>query len=62
MRYSLDSFGFDLSAIAHDLLGIDIEWARDRLPDHFTLVHALLLPEPAKYDWAHFLQSTLLIS
>ena len=58
MRYSLDSFGFDLSAIAHDLLGIDIEWARDRLPDHFTLVHALLLLKPVEYDWERFLQDT----
>ena len=42
MRYSLDSFGFDLSAITRDLLGYEIKWCNDRLPDYYTLVHALL--------------------
>ena len=46
MRYSLDSFGFDLSAITHDLLGYDIQWCKGRLPDYYTLVHAFLSPEP----------------
>lgn len=45
MRYSLDSFGFDLSAITHDLLGYDIQWCHGRLPDYYTLVHALLTPQ-----------------
>lgn len=44
MRYSLDSFGFDLSAITHDVLGYDIQWCKGRLPDYYTLVHALLTP------------------
>lgn len=42
MRYSLDAFGFDLSAIAKDMFAIDILWCKDRLPDYFTLVHGLL--------------------
>ena len=45
MRYSLDAFGFDLTAITKDLFSIDIQWCSDRLPDHFTLVHALLAKE-----------------
>lgn len=42
MRYSLDAFGFDLSAITQDMLGIEIQWCRDRLPDYFTLVHGIM--------------------
>ena len=45
MRYSLDAFGFDLSAITKDMLGIDILWCRDRLPEYFTLIHGLLSKE-----------------
>ena len=51
MRYSLDAFGFDLSAITKDMLGIEILWCRDRLPEYFTLIHGLLtadeVPEAA---------------
>ena len=42
MRYSLDAFGFDLSAITQDMLEIEIQWCRDRLPDYFTLVHGIM--------------------
>lgn len=42
MRYSLDSFGFDLTAITSDLLQIDLKWTKDRLPEYYTLIHALL--------------------
>ena len=45
MRYSLDAFGFDLSAITKDMLGIDILWCKDRLPEYFTLIHGLLSAE-----------------
>ncbi|SFT39903.1 Predicted metal-binding protein [Selenomonas sp. GACV-9] len=45
MRYSLDAFGFDLSAIAKDMLGMEIQWCKDRLPDYFTLVHGWLTVE-----------------
>ena len=45
MRYSLDAFGFDLTAIAHDMLGIEIQWCKDRLPDYFTLVHGIASTE-----------------
>ena len=46
MRYSLDSFGFDLSAITEDLLGIKLLWCRGKLPAYYTLIHALLEREP----------------
>lgn len=46
MRYSLDSFGFDLSAITEDLLGIKLLWCRGELPAYYTLIHALLERKP----------------
>ena len=53
MRYSLDAFGFDLTAITRDLFQIEILWCRDRLPQYFTLIHALLAQEPMPADrWA----------
>ena len=42
MRYSLDAFGFDLTAITKDVFHIDILWCRDSLPEYFTLIHGLL--------------------
>lgn len=47
MRYSLDSFGFNLSAITEELLGIKLLWCRGKLPAYYTLIHALLEMEPA---------------
>lgn len=46
MRHSLDSFGFDLSAITCDLLDIKLLWSKDRLPEYYTLIHALLTKDP----------------
>ena len=52
MRYSLDAFGFDLSAITNDLLGIEIQWCKDRLPDYFTLVHGIMtMQEVTNDEW-----------
>ncbi len=45
MRYSMDAFGFDLSAITKDMLGIEIIWCKDRLPDYFTLIHGIMTME-----------------
>ena len=42
MRYSLDAFGFDLTAITKDMFDIDILWCKERLPDYFTLIHPIL--------------------
>ena len=42
MRYSLESVGFDIIAMARDLLGIDLEWSSDgTLPKHLSLITAL---------------------
>ena len=45
MRYSLDAFGFDLTAITKDMFDIDILWCKERLPDYFTLIHGILTKE-----------------
>ncbi len=52
MRYSLDAFGFDLTAITQDMFRIDILWCKDSLPKYFTLIHALLAATPATKE--HF--------
>ena len=42
MRHSLESVGFDIEAMARDLLGITLEWSADgSLAKHITLVTAL---------------------
>ncbi|WP_298594523.1 DUF2284 domain-containing protein [uncultured Mitsuokella sp.] len=50
MRYSLDAFGFDLSAITKDMFAIDILWCKDRLPDYFTLIHGILTKDEMPAD------------
>lgn len=45
MRNSLESVGFDITTMARDLLGIELEWSCDgSLPAHITLVTALMYP------------------
>ncbi len=44
MRHSLDAFGFDLTAITEQELGINLCWSKGNLPPYYTLIHALLLP------------------
>lgn len=52
MRYSLDAFGFDLTAITKDMFDIDILWCKNRLPNYFTLIHGLLtVKELPDYLW-----------
>ncbi|MBP2634389.1 MAG: hypothetical protein H6Q72_296 [Firmicutes bacterium] len=46
MRYSLDSFGFDLTAITAELLQIELKWTHSGLPEYYTLIHALMTKEP----------------
>ena len=50
MRHSLDAFGFDLSAITKDMLGIEILWCRDRLPEYFTLIHGLMTADDVQKE------------
>lgn len=45
MRYSLEAAGFDVTAISHDMLGIDLEWSEDgSLSRRITLVTAVFNP------------------
>ena len=45
LRHSLESVGFDIVAMTHDLLDIDLEWSTDgSLSKHITLVTALFFP------------------
>lgn len=44
MRYSMDSFGFDVSKITTDLFGVPLLWGRETFPDYYSLVYGLLLP------------------
>lgn len=46
MRHSLDSFGFDLTAITQDLMQVSLQWSHGELPEYYLLVHALLCREP----------------
>lgn len=42
MRYSLESFGFNIQTTASDLLHIELKWSKDgSLPEYNTLVTAL---------------------
>ena len=50
MRYSLDAFGFDLTAITKDMFDIDILWCKEQLPDYFTLIHGILTEEEVPDD------------
>lgn len=45
MRYSLDAFSFDLTAITKDMFDIDILWCKERLPDYFRLIHGILMKD-----------------
>ena len=45
LRFSLEAVGFDVTAAARELLGIDLEWSGDgNLPEHITLVTAIMHP------------------
>lgn len=49
MRPSLEAVGFDVSATARDVLGIELQWSTDgRLPQRITLITALFTLEPIK--------------
>ena len=44
-RQSLESFGFDITLTASELLGIELKWSYDeRMPEYLTLVSGLLTP------------------
>ncbi|MFI3280408.1 MAG: DUF2284 domain-containing protein [Rikenellaceae bacterium] len=45
MRPSLEAMGFDVGRTASELLGIELQWSSDTLPEYFTLVYALFSKE-----------------
>ena len=45
IRYSLESFGFDIGKTTSELLHIDLKWSENGyLPEYFTLVSGLFTP------------------
>lgn len=42
MRYSFSAFGFDLTAIAEELLGLELLWAGEGLPEYNAAIAAFL--------------------
>lgn len=43
MRHSLEAVGFDVTAMARELLGIDLEWSTDgSLPKQLSIITALI--------------------
>lgn len=45
MRYSLNTFGFDISKLLTELFKIELKWGTDKLPEYYTLVSAFLTNE-----------------
>lgn len=43
MRYSLESLGCDVTRLVKDKLGIELLWAKDRLPEYLVLVNGMLI-------------------
>lgn len=50
LRYSFSGFGFDLCMIARDLLGFDLLWSSEGLPDYNVAVAAFLTNSAAEKD------------
>ena len=46
MRYSLESLGCDVTALARDKLGLEFQWIDGRLPEYLALVNGMLVKEP----------------
>lgn len=42
MRYSFESLGYDVVAIARDFLGIELKWSAGGLPEYFTLIGGIM--------------------
>ncbi len=43
-RYSFSAFGFDLTAMARELLGIELLWSKTGLPEYHAAIAAFLTP------------------
>lgn len=55
MRHSLDAFGFDLTKITQEFLGVELKWSNGGLPEYHTLIHALLRGDSADGEAAQML-------
>lgn len=55
MRHSLDAFGFDLTKITREFLGVELKWSNGGLPEYHTLIHALLRGGSADGETAQIL-------
>lgn len=44
MRYSWESLGFLVSALSEEILGEQIRWSREKVPEYVFLVSGLLVP------------------
>lgn len=42
LRYSFSAFGFDLTAMARDLLGVELLWSKTGLPEYHAALAAFL--------------------
>ena len=42
LRYSFSAFGFDLTGLARDQLGLELLWAKDGLPEYNVALAAFL--------------------
>ncbi|MDD2493731.1 MAG: DUF2284 domain-containing protein [Tissierellia bacterium] len=42
IRYSLESLGFDVGKITSEVLGIDLKWSSDTLPEYLTMASGFL--------------------
>jgi predicted metal-binding protein len=45
MRSSLESYGFDVAKTTENLLGYQLEWNNDKLPEHLSFISALFTKE-----------------
>ncbi len=42
IRYSLESLGFDVGKITNEILGIELKWSSETLPEYLTMVSGFM--------------------
>lgn len=42
LRYSMDSFGFNLGKLTTDLFGLELLWGKDSLPKYYSLIYGYM--------------------
>ncbi len=50
IRYSLESLGFDVGKITNEILGIELKWSSETLPEYLTMVSGFM----TKYEIKDF--------